>query len=682
MLGYVFIILLAPSAVAAADTPPPVQEVVAVRSPRNEAVRVAETSLAEIPQPELELERPTHPNEIFDRVPGAWIVRASGQEHLTAVRSPVFTGPGACGAFLVLENKVPIRPAGFCNVNELLEVNLSQAAAIEVLRGPGTIVHGGNALHGAILVESLDPSSRNGELAFGLELGADSYRRASLSTAAEQFMLAMDYTDAGSFREEEGFRHGFGNIGWRTTMANPEVMTSLSGADLSQETAGFILGKDAYRDPAMRRQNLNPDAFRDARAVRLVSNWRWLAPADGAYEWIPYLRSSDMRFLQHFLPGTPLERNGQDSAGMLFSWSGKRGWSAGADLEWAHIYLTEFQAEPVDSGSAFLAETRPQGYHYAYEVTTNNYAAWLRKSLNIQDNLTVTIGIRGEVSAYEYRNGMLDGNTRDDGSECGFGGCLYTRPASRSDRFGEIAPEAGLRWDLGDERTAHIRLTRGFRAPQVTELYRLQSGQAVADLDAVTLDAVEAGFRQVSERWRYSLTAYHMRKKRFIFRDAEGFNVSDGKSRHTGVEFDMERRLTTRLRVSANLSWSDHEYAFDRSIARGELIRDGNRMDTAPEWLGALRLDWRWHPGRIVEAEWLYQGGYFLDAANLHAYGGHRLLNLRARLELPGGRHVLSIRFNNVLDQTYAERADYAFGNYRYFPGAGRRLFLGWEYRR
>jgi len=42
----------------------------------------------------------------------------------------------------------------------------------------------------------------------------------------------------------------------------------------------------------------------------------------------------------------------------------------------------------------------------------------------------------------------------------------------------------------------------------------------------------------------------------------------------------------------------------------------------------------------------------------------------------------LSLRLSNLLDTRYAERADFAFGNYRYFPAAGRRISLEWQYRR
>lgn len=100
------------------------------------------------------------------------------------------------------------------------------------------------------------------------------------------------------------------------------------------------------------------------QAARLPSRWNWLSNGGADLEFIPYARSSRMEFLQHFLPGTPLEENGQDSAGLLFSWSNAGPLSAGIDLEWAQGSLTEFQENPLETGSDFLRETRPQGLHY------------------------------------------------------------------------------------------------------------------------------------------------------------------------------------------------------------------------------------------------------------------------------------------------------------------------------
>jgi outer membrane receptor protein involved in Fe transport len=55
-------------------------------------------------------------------------------------------------------------------------------------------------------------------------------------------------------------------------------------------------------------------------------------------------------------------------------------------------------------------------------------------------------------------------------------------------------------------------------------------------------------------------------------------------------------------------------------------------------------------------------------------------LNLRAAFEATS-RLTIAARLNNLADTDIADRADYAFGNYRYFPGRGRELFVEFRYR-
>lgn len=639
------------------------------------------SSLSALTAADIKIEAPKHPNELFDRIPGAWVSSGSGQEHLTAIRSAVLTGAGACGAFMVLEDQVPTRPSGFCNVNQLFEVNISQARQINVLRGPGTVTYGSNALHGAISVFTPGPA-KAGFAEFGLEAGSYDYFRGRVAASGAHTALQASFTDSGSFRDDEQFQHGLLNVQVTHSTSNYTGRTSFAYANLDQDTAGFILGKNSYKSEELRTQNLNPDAFRDAWAARLSSRWNGQTNAGHELEFIPYARSSRMDFLQHFLPGTPLETNGQDSAGLLFSWTGGNNLSAGIDLEWAEGTLVEFQENPVESGSAFLRETRPQGYHYDYKVQASTAAAWVQWRHEIRNEWEFAAGLRAEYIGYDYDNRMLDGNTRDDGTECGFGGCLYTRPADRSDSFTNLSPELGLSYNLDENRMLYIRAVRGYRAPQATELYRLQKGQTVADLEPEIVDSVEIGFKGFTDELNYEVTAYTMRKDNFIFRDANGFNISDGKTRHLGIEALLRWQLSDDFTVSGNLAWAQHEYDFNRDLGRGEVIIKGNEIDTAPPWLGALSLQWQPDNSRSIEAEWVYQGEYFIDAANAHDYPGHNLLNLRGWWNIAESHHSISIRLTNLLDERYAERADYAFGNYRYFPGAGRRLSVEWLYRR
>jgi outer membrane cobalamin receptor len=147
------VLLSAPLVTGAQESGGVLEEVVVTGTRSEQVLGEMPGNTAVVTSEELELISATHPTEIFTRTPGVLVSRGgSGQEHLTAIRSPVFTGPGACGEFLLAQDGVQLRPTGFCNVNELLQANTEQAARIEVLRGPGTVFYGSNALHGIINV--------------------------------------------------------------------------------------------------------------------------------------------------------------------------------------------------------------------------------------------------------------------------------------------------------------------------------------------------------------------------------------------------------------------------------------------------------------------------------------------------------------------------------------------------
>ncbi len=107
---------------------------------------------------------------------------------------------------------------------------------------------------------------------------------------------------------------------------------------------------------------------------------------------------------------------------------------------------------------------------------------------------------------------MRDGRTRDDGSACGFSGCRYSRPADRSDDFGNWSPKLGFIYHLLPALDVTLSLARGFRAPQATELYRLQRDQAVADLESEQLDSIDLGLRGALGALDYQLSVYYMEK--------------------------------------------------------------------------------------------------------------------------------------------------------------------------
>jgi iron complex outermembrane receptor protein len=682
--------LAAPAAFAQASDPAAEVIVTATRRPENVAAYAG--SATRIGAADIALVGATHSSEILNRAPGAYFQRNSGQESLSSIRSPVLTGPGSCGSFLFLEDSVPIRPVGFCNVNELFEVDAEQAAAIEVLRGPAGALYGSSAMHGAVNV--LSPRlAQLPDASVSVERGPERYYRARGSARYLGDSTSFGISALGEY--DGGWRDDSLTRQQKLLAALEQQLGGdsrfdlrLAATRLDQNTAGFIQGFESYRNPAIARSNANPEAFRTAHATRLTGHYELPLSAGWQLDLRPYLRSSRMEFLQHFLVGKPLENNGQDSGGLLgaLHYTGARtSWTFGAEGELSSSSLLEFQRGPATDGAPAANAIRPAGKHYDYTVDTAVLAGYVLLERQLTAALKFDGGARVERVSYDYDNRMLTGNTAENGAACPSGGCLFNRPADRDDRYTTLTPRVGLSYEFLPRSAVYVSASQGYRAPDSSELYRLQRQQGVAALDAERLDNLELGVRGHAAALRYTLAAFTMRKDHVILRDSSGFNVSDGRTRHRGIEYEFALPLLDGSRAGGKLefalagTWAKHTYDFNRVIDGGETIVAGRDIDTAPRRVYNARANWRPLDALTAELEWQHVGQYYVDASNLRSYAGHDLLNLRGDWRFASD-WAFAARLDNLTDRAYADRADFAFGNYRYFPGRGRTLFVELRY--
>ncbi|MGA1343881.1 MAG: TonB-dependent receptor [Hyphomonas sp.] len=594
------------------------------------------------------------PAEILNQVPGVNIQMNSGQEHLIAIRSPVLTGGAGQGSFLVLENGVPARSPAFGNVNSLIEPHLEVATGIEVVRGPGSAKYGSNAVHGLINVILPDAGSEPFLRASYGSLGR--LRGDASMNLGETTRISL------SLMEDAGWRDATGGGQQKISVMSRQVFGDWDGAgwisasNLNQETASFIQGPRAYKDRDLARTNRNPEAFRDAWSARAgLRLERSLGP--GRLALIPNLHSQGMVFSQHFLPYGGVEKNAHTGGGVMARFDleahGPVSWRFGADSDFATGYLKEIQPQP-NPNPAF-----PRGIHYDYTVDTHVYALWTEADIELTQDLRLLAGLRGEAHDYQY----------DTRAPAGING-RFNVPEDRSDDFSFLTPKLGLVWDR-DGYSLYANYARGARAPQVSDLYRLQNRQVAGETEAETIDSLEAGLRGsgLSGRLDFDLAAYWMEKQNFFFRDSDGLNVPDGSTRHVGLEAGATLRMNDRLSFGGNLAWSDQVYTFDRPVvAAQERITSGGAIDTAPEWLADARLDWTVTDALRLSLTLEHVGAYFTDPANTVTYPGHTVFGARAGWHLAGRLEAWLI-LRNLTDEAYADRADVAFGNQRYFPG-------------
>ncbi len=609
-----------------------------------------------------------HPSEVLNRVAGVLINRGNGQEHLTAIRSPVLTGGAGAGSFLYLEDGVPLRSAGFANVNELFEAHTEIAERLEIVRGPSGAAYGANAIHGVINVVTRAPQESPSYLA---ETTVDTIGRIkgrgffSDTIGRQGFFGGVSVLNDPGFRDDSGvdqqkisLRHDFSGDGIT-------VRTILAGYNLNQETAGFVQGAAAYRDHALRRTNANPNSFRDAKGARLSSRIDVDVGEGLTLSMTPYARWNDMAFLLHFFPSQALETNSHWSVGAqnaLYVDKGALSTIVGFDAEYTKGALTEFQSIP----DVF---SYTQGLHYDYGVAATSLSPFASVTAEIAPRLKATAAARLDYTSYDYQNRTASGVVG-----------RFLRPDDRTDRFTTVSPKFSLAYDAG-AAVVYASYARGARPPQTSDLYRLQINQTADPANPESIDAFELGVKGRSGFLRYEAAGYYMWKRNFFFRDADGFNVNNGRTRHLGGEAEISADLPYGFAVDGNVGYGRHTYRFDRPVLSlpqaTETITFGDDVDTSPRWIAGLRGRWAPEGGPVsTEIEWSYLDKYFIDAANTAIYPGHSIVNLRGAFAFCD-RVTATVTLRNVFDKLYAERADFAFGNERYFPGEGRVASFG-----
>lgn len=617
----------------------------------------------------------THINELLQQAAGVWISRGNGQEHLTALRSPVLTGAGGCGAFFMAADGISLRAPGFCNINQLFEVDATAAGALEIIKGPGTALYGSNALHGIINVLSQAPTPIP-QYRLTLTTGPHQYRRGQLTYSTTKgrhgvSLSSSGTTDAG-FKTNSGFDQQQALLRYDYTSKYWQVNSVLALSNLNQETAAYIKGYKAFKNRELKKHNPSPEAFRDASTLRAHSQITTTLSNNHRLTLTPYIRNNDMRFLQHYLPWQPIEENGHTSVGLntaLYSQFTTGRLISGIDLDLTYGYLKETQKQP-------FSPSKPQGTHYDYQVNAFTGAVFAQWQQTISSQWLFNTGARLEYNRYDYDNRTQDGaacapNIKD---------CRFYRRADRSDHFSNLSANIGLSRLWFDRHYTYARIAQGFRAPQATELYRLQSGQQQAELDSEAITSIDIGWRgEFAEGLRYDIGLWFANKRNVIFQDTDRHTISGAKTRHNGLDLSLYLPFKNDFYIHTEATWADHRYGNNVRLLGAKSNIKNNIIDTAPQHFGSARLGWK-NSRQKLELEWIYMGSYYLGPDNLSRYNGHSLLNLRISTALTN-KLQLSVRLLNLGNRDYAERADFGFSTYRYFVGEERAAYVALTWR-
>ena len=630
---------------------------------------------------EIRRTRAAHPSGVMNRIPGVHVSELSGEGHSMSMRQPITTKP----MYLYLEDGIPTRATGFFNHNALYEVNIPQAAGIEVLKGPGTALYGSDAIGGVVNVLTR-PAPLTPSLEASLEGGAFGYGRVMLSGGATRgtdgVRAELNVTRSGNWKEDAPFDRQSGTVRWDHVTADGwTARTVVTGSHVDQQDVPAL--STALFD-TNRSLNLAPIAYRKVKALR-ISTAIELERGSSLWSVTPYGRYNDMQLLPSwqltFDPQTWDTRN--TSVGLLTKY--RRDFDplrvrviAGADVEASPGSFLAQRAIVARTGAARVFTSFAAGEtQYDYDVTYRSASPYVQVEASPVAALRLDAGLRADFSGYSYSTRLAPLDTG-----------AHRRPANTTRTYAHLSPKLGATLALDSATSLFASFRHGFRAPSQNQLFQQNTALNSVDLAPVKVDAFEVGLRgQAGARATWQLSAYDMQVRDDIITFVTASNTREatnaGRTRHRGVEIGASAAVTSALRLDASWSVSRMTYVEWTPQAATSAVPavsySGNLIEGAPRDLGNVFVSWAplaLRGGRVA-LEWSHTGAYATDPANTHSYAGYELVNLHLSGNLTP-RTELFGRVANLANSAYAELVTYdAFQKDQITPGAPRSVFVG-----
>lgn len=554
---------------------------------------------------------------------------------------------------------------------------------IEMLRGPGSVVHGSGAT-GAIINAVRKAPRRESSLEILGGVGGGEALRAGIGATGALGEQGAFRVDAYAGRSD-GFigrgesRHGKILTSMTTTLA-PGV-TLYAQLDHAEQEPIRYFGTPLINGGLpehLRDQNYNAgDAvlrFVDDKAVARL-NWQVFPNLEISNELAYFKSRRDWRNIESYAYDPVrhvvdrgdyigIRHDQEQTANRL-----EARWKAGANQvvagwEASTINFKHTNNSPY-GGSSTVAPTgfdpgsfwdTPDPFRPNFATDTATHAFYLEDAWRVNERLLLTAGARHDRYKVDRRNLLADS------------GHFQTTLRSNSVRVGaswKLAPDTSL---YGQVSTGSDPLTSILSMTLANSKFKLTDARQV-----------EAGIKQMLAGGRAEWTAalYRIKKDDIITRapNNPALSIQGGSQTSQGAEVSASVSLAPGWRVDANVAYTDAE--FDQLLEAGNISRAGNRPADVPKissnlWLTHRAGDWRTGAGLR------HVGERFISNANTQTLPAYTTLDASIGWSLR--RNVqLQLNLRNLTDKLYAITS---YGSSQYLLGDERHaeLTVHWRY--
>lgn len=639
---------------------------------------------------------PAHPADALNRLAGVYVNDLGGEGHMTAIRQPLTTA----GVYLFLEDGIPTRPTGFFNHNGLYEINIAQAAQVEVTKGPGSALYGSDAIGG--IINSLTPAPSGepgGDLS--LELGSFGWQRLLTAGSAGAGDLSrvggqLNFTRNEGFRDASDYERASLTGRWDLDAGDSWSARTILTYTRVDQSGVSGLDEDDYRHDPEKNLYHGDVGFRDVRALRLSSQWDYQPDAWRLLSVTPYYRYNSMELMPSWMISYDpnVSSTGFQTAGLLARYrqhqpDWRASWIAGVDLDFTPSEYREDRVSLERSGEIYVGYAPTGRRNYQFTAWQLSVSPYLHAEWQATPRWQLSAGLR-----YDFFHVDYDDELSADVPESGVFEPIpwpttHLRPADQAREYDQWSPKLGAVFKLDDANSLYGNYRHAFRVPTAGQLFRAGSNTNSSDLQPVKADSFELGLRgQAAARLAYELALYHMTVTDDIVTYVDNTtldrkNANAGETLHRGVELTLDAQLAAAWSTVLAISYTRQTYEdFSYICGGGNCNYAGSDVPRAPRTLGNWTLAYA--PPAVIglrlELEWQHLGEYYTDETNTRTYPGHELFNLRGRYAF--GQHwEVFARLQNLTDASCSTYTSNRVGDpeLEYRPGLPRSVYAGFK---
>ncbi|MEW9856578.1 TonB-dependent receptor [Novosphingobium sp. M1R2S20] len=551
------------------------------------------------------------------------------------------------------------------------------AEAVEVLRGPASVLYGEAAIGGAVNVVRKQPSD---EYQHALRAGLGSYGFANLAAGS-----GGPVTDRIGYRVDASYRQ---SNGWMERGDSSAIALSGALRFHPTETLSLTVSHDYSRqkprtwfgvpliddglDLSIRKNNYNVS---DAD-LRFRDNWSQLR-----VEWAPS-DTLTLRSTFYHLTANKYWFNSENAR-----WIAASATAAATIRQSSFLELYHLQRQTGNRTTATLSHDLDSGIDNRFVIGADYNDITYKNVSNSGNNATRLVDIADPfVGRFIQQTGAAATQARykntirqyaifaEDRLALGdrfslVGGLRYDRPEIAKRDYINPAndftstPDA-VTWRLGAVLNPvpfmSLYVSYATAADPVGALVSTSLAQSAFDLS--TGRQWEAGIKHVfwEGRGQWTFAAYTITKKRLLTSDPliPSIQVQVGQQSSRGLEASLFVEPVRDLSITLNGTVLDAQYDdFAESVGGVRFQRAGNRPANIAAKSANLFVSWKFAPAWVADGGLSYVGDRFQDAANTRRLPSYTLTDFGIRWSATE-RLSAGVRMRNIFDEIYP-RATY-----------------------